>query len=112
MDELSQPQLEVLWEAVQQQWDNDAAHEAFLTACHEQQALGVAAAKYRGVIDGPHEDRRAAAQKRINTVALFATQALEAAREPLPRSVPRWITFAAALIGTATIGWLTWVLMR
>jgi len=104
MDELSHSNLDALWDAVEQQWDDKAAHEAFLTACHEQNALGTAAAKYRAVIDGPHEDRRAAAQKCITNVALLATQALESSREAPPHSVPRWITVAAIILATTAVG--------
>jgi hypothetical protein len=112
MDELSHANLEALWDAVERQWDDKTAHEAFLSACHEHRALGVAAAKYRAVIDGPQEHRRAAAQKRITSVALLATQALESGREPPPRNVPRWITVAAIMIATTAVGWFTWVLTR
>lgn len=112
MDESSKEQLEALWEAVQQRWQEREAHEAFLGACHEQGALGVAAAKYRSVIDGADDERKPEAQKRIFSVSALATQALASSREPPARGVPRWITVMAALMAAATFGWLAWVLMR
>ena len=104
--------LEALWQNVLGHWDEPGAHDAFLKACHDQEQLGYAAARYRAVIDGDDDRRKALAHKRIGAVALLATHVLEGSHEEPRTGPPRWLTVAAAVLTASAIGWLIYALMR
>lgn len=110
--EAGETDLEGMWLKLDEVWDDPKAHDAFLQACHGAQNLGFAAAKYRGVIDSPRDDRKPFAQKRLGAIALLATQVLESAREEPCRTVPRWVTLLAGAFTASAIGWLIYALMH
>lgn len=106
---VSDPRLDELWQAVLAKWEDDAAHAAFLEHCRLTRQLGAAAGCYREEVkraSAYREDaiRVAAAQKRLNGVALLATLDLDASRsEAVPRAhrvlkVVSWLA-AAVLFG-------------
>jgi len=67
--------LEALWQEVEQNWDETAAHERFLNHCLQTQQLPQAAAHYRAVTDrdtSPHLQR----------IANLALSQLAASRTP------------------------------
>jgi hypothetical protein len=70
--------LEALWKNVLSNWDDDAAHRAFLDHCHRQEALDEAAMHYRGM-KGDH-DRGPGAEKRLTAVLMLAMSKLEVSR--------------------------------
>ena len=107
-----EPDLEGAWQKVVDSWDEPKVHEEFLQACHAEHKLGLAAAKYRGVIDGPQDDRKPLSQKRLGAIALLATHVLEATREEPSRAIPRWVTFLAMAFTASAIGWLIYALIR
>lgn len=72
------PELEALWKHALANWDNDAAHHAFLEHCERRQALDEAAVRYRGM-KGDHE-RGAVAEKRLKAVLVLAMSKLEVSR--------------------------------
>lgn len=81
------PMLEALWKNALTNWDNDAAHHAFLDHCERHQALDEAAVRYRGM-KGDHE-RGPGAEKRLKAVLLLAMSKLELQRtEPKAASSP------------------------
>jgi hypothetical protein len=112
MVESGDTDLEPLWQTVLDNWEDAKAHEAFVQACHQSASLGLAAASYRSVIDGPGNDRKAAAQKRLGMIALLATQGLESTRQEPRRGVPRWVTILAAAFTASALGWLIFTLVR
>jgi hypothetical protein len=69
------PALEALWKNALDNWDNDAAHHAFLQHCERHQVLDEAAVRYRGM-KGDHE-RGAGAEKRLRAVLMLAMSKLE-----------------------------------
>jgi len=72
------PSLEALWKHTLDNWDNDAAHGAFLEYCRSQEALDEAAARYRGMKGD--QDRGAGAEKRLTAVLMLAMSKLEISR--------------------------------
>jgi hypothetical protein len=108
----SDEEFEQAWQRLLESWDDSKAHDAFLSMCHEHGNLGLAAAKYRSVIDSGPDDRKSLAQKRIGAVALLATQALEATREERRPGVPRWLTLLVAAFTASAVGWLAYALLK
>lgn len=115
------PFLETLWKRVLEHWDERSPHDAFLSACHEREMLGHAAARYRSVAEGHEvpsgddqqaEQRREQARKRMGTVTMLAMQALEATRQPVKPKTPRWLFVVVGLGTAAALAWLAWVLSR
>ena len=80
---MTDPALEALWKRVVDDWDNDAAHGAFLEHCQTTDQLLEAAVRYRGMagdrVRGP------SAQKRLGAVATLSIARLETMRTPEPR---------------------------
>ena len=70
--------LEALWKQVVDNWDDDKPHGAFLEHCRQTNQLAEAAARYRGMTGD--RVRGAAAQKRLDGVAVLAMAALESTR--------------------------------
>jgi hypothetical protein len=70
--------LEALWKQVVDDWDDDKPHAAFLEHCRQTNQLAEAAARYRGMTGD--RVRGAAAQKRLEGVAVLAMTALESTR--------------------------------
>jgi hypothetical protein len=70
--------LEALWKHVVDNWDDDKPHGAFLEHCRQTNQLAEAAARYRGMTGD--RVRGAAAQKRLEGVAVLAMTALESTR--------------------------------
>lgn len=73
------PALEALWKNVLSNWENDAAHHAFLDHCQRHQALDEAAVRYRGMKGD--RDRGPGAEKRLTAVLLLAMSKLEVSRK-------------------------------
>ncbi len=72
------PALEALWKNALDNWDNDAAHHAFLDFCQSHEALDEAAVRYRGMRGD--RDRGPAAEKRLTAVLMLAMSKLEVSR--------------------------------
>jgi hypothetical protein len=72
------PSLEALWKHALDNWENDAAHGAFLEYCRSHEALDEAAVRYRGMKGD--RDRGAGAQKRLTAVLMLAMSKLEVSR--------------------------------
>jgi hypothetical protein len=77
--------LDELWGQVIASWDEAAVHEAFLLRCRAEKQLGVAAARYREVIQRStayREDgnRAETARKRLQSLTELALGDLEALR--------------------------------
>lgn len=95
------PALEALWKNALDNWDNDAAHHAFLEHCERHQALDEAAVRYRGM-KGDHE-RGGGAEKRLRAVLMLAMSKLELQRaEPkaAPSSATKLLLVAFFLFGS------------
>ena len=98
------PVLEALWKNVLDNWDNDAAHHAFLDHCQRGEALDEAAVRYRGMKGD--RDRGAAAEKRLGAVLILAMSKLEVSRaEPKAASstVTKLLLIAFFLLGSALV---------
>ena len=74
----SDPALEALWKNALDNWDNDAAHHAFLDFCQRHEALDEAAVRYRGMKGD--RDRGPGADKRLTAVLMLAMSKLEVSR--------------------------------
>jgi hypothetical protein len=72
------PALEALWKHVLSNWENDAAHHAFLDHCQRHEALDEAAMRYRGMKGD--RDRGPGAEKRLTAVLMLAMSKLEVSR--------------------------------
>jgi len=79
------PALDALWKHVLSNWENDAAHHAFLDHCQRHEALDEAAVRYRGMKGD--RDRGPGAEKRLAAVLMLAMSRLEVSRKaPTPRT--------------------------
>lgn len=98
------PALESLWSQVLQDWENERVHGAFLQYCQQTQALPEAAARYKQQV--LHEERGAAAEKRLQAVALVAMASLT--REPAgePSRWFRWVGLAVSILMVLCAAWL------
>jgi hypothetical protein len=76
--------FEALWKNLLDHWDEDKAHAAFLEHCRSSGQLAEAAARYRGMTGD--RERGAAAQKRLQGVAVLAMAALESTRTARPET--------------------------
>ncbi len=76
----SDPNLELLWKKVVDDWDNDKAHALFLEHCRATGALPEAAARYRGMAGD--RERGPTAEKRLSAVLALALAQLETLRSP------------------------------
>lgn len=45
--------VELLWSKVEEAWDEDKRHQAFLVFCQQNQLLGEAARRYRAIAEAP-----------------------------------------------------------
>ncbi len=72
------PALEALWKNALDNWDNDAAHHAFLDFCQCHEALDEAAVRYRGMKGD--RDRGPGADRRLTAVLMLAMSKLEVSR--------------------------------
>jgi hypothetical protein len=104
------PSLEQLWKNVLDNWENDAAHRAFLEYCQSQEALDAAAVRYRGMKGD--RDRGGAADKRLTAVLMLAMSKLEVSRAE-PKAASSALT-KVLLIVFFTAGSLLvlWYLLR
>jgi hypothetical protein len=101
--------LEALWKNALDNWQNDAAHHAFLEYCESHDALDEAAVRYRGM-KGDHE-RGASAEKRLAAVLIVAMSKLEVSRsEPKAASstITKLVLIAFFLAGSLLV--LTYLL--
>ncbi len=100
-------QREFLWKRVTEDWQDDAAHGAFLEHCQRTRALSEAATRYRGMTGD--RERGPEAQKRLQTVVFLATQAMMA-EPPRPRQngVPRWLTVLVAITCGLAVSYTLW----
>ena len=102
------PVLEALWKKVLENWNDDAAHRAFIDYCQTQDRLVEAAVRYRGM-KGDHE-RGASAEKRLGAITVLAMTKLEALRSPDRRGRNRSLAYVLiAVFIAATIGLLAYL---
>ncbi len=85
--------FELLWAKVQEHWDDDKVHAAFLEYARGGMLLPEAGARYR-VIKENDPERAEMAQKKLAMLMLLALSLLESAREPVT-GTPKWITSIA-----------------
>lgn len=72
------PALEALWKHALDNWDNDAAHRAFLEHCQNNEVLDEAAVRYRGMKGD--RDKGPGAEKRLKAILALALSKLEVQR--------------------------------
>lgn len=94
--DVSDPALEALWKKVLDDWDNEAAHGAFLEYCQSSGRLVEAAVRYRGMA-GDHE-RGPSAEKHLKSVLALAMAQLETLRSPRPERRSRAGSIALILL--------------
>jgi hypothetical protein len=98
------PALEALWKNVLSNWENDAAHHAFLDHCQRHEALDQAAVRYRGMKGD--RDRGPGAEKRLSAVLMLAMSKLEVShRTPSPRagSATKLLLIVFFLVGSLVL---------
>src|SRR5690606_13747036 len=100
--------LVALWENVEQNWENDTAHSAFLDACVATNNLPYAAQCYRGKIVDPSGDFRLQAERQLSKVSDCAMRHVESTRKALP--VTSMVTKVIGLLLIVGIA-LFWLLM-
>jgi len=114
--------LDSLWDQVLHAWQDSAAHDRFVQACHDSARLGYAAARYRSLLDDMPEQsaaalaqlelRRAEVDKRMAAITILATQALDASRTDVRQPLERWLRLAAAGLLVGALLWVVYALTR
>lgn len=100
---VSDPRLDELWQTVLGDWNDDAAHAAFLDHARATKQLGAAAARYREEVKRAstyREDttRVETAQKRLGAIAMLALADLDASRtQPDQARLQAGVRWAATL---------------
>jgi hypothetical protein len=102
--------LEALWKKVCDEWDDDAAHGAFLQYCDQADQLVEAAVRYRGMT-GDHE-KGSTAEKRLRGVAMLAMAKLETQRAATPAEVSRIGSLVVSAFFVVATGVLVYTLYR
>lgn len=105
---MKDPTLEGHWKIVLDDWENDAAHGAFLEYCQKSDQLLEAAVRYRGMAGD--RSRGPSADKRLGAISLLAISKLESARST-PRGFPptvAWIVLAIFFVGALVAFLLVW----
>ena len=100
----SDPVLNALWERALESWNEDPAHAAVLAHAMQAQALPELASRYRALTSDAVKGE--VARRRLEAVALAATQLLLATRTPKPGKVPLSITLSAVAVSAILLGWL------
>lgn len=72
------PALDALWKHALDNWENDAAHRAFLEHCRSNEVLDEAAMRYRGMKGD--RDKGPGAEARLKTILALALSKLEVER--------------------------------
>lgn len=106
---MSDPVLEALWKKALDEWDEDAAHGAFLQHCQTTQQLPEAAARYKGMAGD--RERGEAATRRLGGVALLAMAALEHQPREDPKRYSRYMAIAVSLGFVGASLWLLYALV-
>jgi len=102
--------LDILWNNLIEDWDNAAAHDAFLQMAFDQSALGVAAGRYRGQLED--EARRELAEKKLKAIAMLAMQGLQADKTEPSKGAPRWLVWLAASVFASAVALLAYAMSR
>lgn len=108
MERVAEGDLDELWRRLMASWDDRVAHDAFVEHCRVEGQLGLAAARYREVIQRgaayrEASDRMESAQRQLESVVLMAAQELETLKTrrrpmlPLLRFAARWGTIFVLL---------------
>lgn len=92
-----------LWTHVEEHFEDERAHAAFLAACDEARALPFAARLYRSKKGSDSEREIEIAQEQLEKITGLAFSQMEAARTP-PAQKNRLLVLAAALVSIALIG--------
>lgn len=98
------PALEALWKHALDNWENDAAHRAFLEHCQASEVLDEAAVRYRGM-KGDRE-KGPGAEQRLKTILALALSKLEVQRaEPkaAPSTLTKLVLIAFFVCGSALV---------
>lgn len=75
---MTNPDLETLWKNVLDDWENEAAHGAFLEHCQATDQLLEAAVRYRGMAGD--RERGPSAERHLRGVGMLAMAKLESTR--------------------------------
>ena len=107
---------ELLWKCVQEQWDDEKRHQAFLAFCQNAQTLAVAAKRYREVAKDAEQtaEKREFAEKKLQAITALAFAQIAAAERTNDNSadVKRGIRLVAALMLGAALLAMAWALTR
>jgi len=109
-DEEQDVVFETLWGRVDEAWEDDKTHTAFLDYCLRAQRLPEAAGRYRGVKDDPV--RGELAKKKMGAIILAAESMLQAARTPRVQKVPWQVTASGLAFLGLLLFWVAYAFFR
>jgi hypothetical protein len=90
---MSDPLFEALWQKLEQNWDDSAAHERFLNHCLETSQLPAAAARYRTATGRDTSPQL----QRISALALSQLAASRTPRSVVTRNAVSLLAIAITL---------------
>lgn len=90
------------WAAVDRDWSDAANHDKFVSLCSVLGELGFAARQYRASA-AADPSRREEAQRRMNSIALIATQSLLSEPRTDPSVGTRWVRIAALVVALSLV---------
>lgn len=98
---MADPAIAELFREVEAAWDEKEPHETLLAVARKHHQLAQAATLYREH-KAAHPEHAEAADKRLSTIMVLATEALAATRVP-PPTVGRgvWIVIGGIFLGVA-----------
>ena len=100
--------LETLWQHVSENWEENAAHSAFISACSENKRLPFAAEQYRSAKEDPA--RQAVAEAQLQAIVAVAMASIDAQRGT-PKAKSRAITIVGVLVSLSLILASLWLLL-
>ncbi|MFO0676787.1 MAG: hypothetical protein U0169_09640 [Polyangiaceae bacterium] len=102
--------FDTLWGRVVEAWNEEKTHSAFVDYALRAQKLPEAVGRYKSLKDDP--ERGELAKKKMEAIALAATQMLFATKTPRDTKIPTSITLSAFAIALAIFGTLAYAMMR
>ncbi len=103
--------LSALWEYVEENWEEAAAHDALLQACDAAGALAFGASLYRKELESENSSRVERSEEQLRKITVLAFAQIEASQS-MPPNTKRWTMLLAAAVSSLLIGACLYAISR